>query len=1612
MDASSTPTSLIEAFAAALGKDALAPDEQVFAAQALDGVDAEEIAEAPPEDLAALLAEFWRFAESREGVSLRLRRGEGAGGRPLDLDVLEIVQPDVPFLVDSVMGELAARGIEVKAMVHPVLSVARDSKGRRTGAAEGPRESMIMVLTAPVGEDRREAVRQGLVETLADVHAAVEDFAAMTALMRRAIEDLRSSAAPAQAYGLEEHLAFLEWMTADRFVFLGARSYQYPRDAAGKYLREEPALDPTGGLGVLRDAKRSVLRKASEPAILAEDPDAYLAGAPALTVGKSNARSRVHRRAHMDYVGVRRYAPDGRPSGEVRFVGLFTAEAYEEPARTLPLLRRKIEQVLVRAGRFPSGYAERRLRHIVETYPRDDLFQIDEDTLTRTAMGILHLYDRPRVRLFVWRDMFDRFLSILLFVPREHYHGDTARRAGEILARAWGGRVSALHPRFADEPLARIHVVIGLDPGEHPEPDIAALEAEIAEALRSWSDRFDAAVRGAGDDGETVAALIARYGEAFPIGYRDRYDAEEARKDLQVLEQLGEGPAVRVRPYRSEGDAGSRFRFKLYVRPGPAPLSDVLPIVEHMGLKGLEEAGFPLTPAGAETVWVHDYLLEDAHGEPVPFEDSAAAFEDAFIAVWTGRTESDGFNRLVLELGTPWREAALIRAFARWRQQSGLDPSQAVQEAALGAHPGLARLILDLFRIKFDPAVQASLEDRGAQADAVFAGIEAALQQVQSLDEDRVLRRLAQTVRAMTRTNYYQLDEAGEPKAYISFKVASREVDALPAPKPFREVFVASRRVEGVHTRFGPVARGGLRWSDRRDDFRTEVLGLVRTQQVKNAVIVPVGAKGGFYPKRLPRDGGADAVRAEAVEAYKTFLNGILDLTDNLDADGKVVRPAGVIAHDGDDPYLVVAADKGTASFSDIANGVALSYGYWLGDAFASRGSHGYDHKAMGITARGAWDSARRHFREIGKDIQVEPFVCIGVGDMSGDVFGNGMLLSRATKLIAAFDHRHVFVDPDPDPEKAWAERKRLFDLPRSSWADYDPALISKGGGVFPRSAKQVTVPAETKALLGLQSDALAPNDLVRAVLGTPAEMLYFGGIGTYVKAPGESHADVADKANDAVRLDAGELRAEVIVEGANLGMTQAGRIAYARGGGRINTDAIDNSAGVDTSDHEVNIKILAGQAIAAGLLQASHRDALLMSMTEEVAAHVLAHNYAQTLALTLAEADAPADLDAHARFMTELVELGRLDRRVEGLPGPAALAELKTRGLGLTRPELAVLTAYAKLELSADLVAGDGPDDPYFEATLKAYFPSALARFEAEMRRHRLRREIIATGISNAMVDMAGPTFASRLKSATGCDAAAGARAFEAARRVFRIDSLWAEVAGLDGHGSAAAQTLVFREIAAQLRAQTFWLVSRGAGRPGEPATVQSLIDSLRPTVEVLRAAGAELLSPYERRAVEARGTAMVKAGAPAAVARDVAGLGVLRSAVEIAGLAKAGGWAPEPAARLFHAVGDGFGFDRLRGAAVGLPMTDPFEARAIRQLVIELVDEQTALAGSVLKAAKAPTDTAEAAAAAVAAWSEPRKAAADRVSAMLAEIEAAADGWSFAKLTLAHAALRALGT
>lgn len=1606
---SATPA-VLEALEAAYARIVDGPPgaaEKSFLAQAFDDYAADETPELGGDDLAALLGLAWRSAQSRkagEAARVTVSPLAGADGAPTGYDSVLILQDDAPFLVDSVLGELAEAGVTVRALFHPIVEVEA-----------GRRDSLIIVVIDPLPQERRDALGEGLAQAMADVRAAVTDHAAMVQLMRDAVEQLEASPpAAVDPAVLEENIAFLRWAKSDHFVFLGARDYAYPRSADGGYAPEAPLEVSDQGLGILNDPERRVLRRASEPAVLTPAMQRQLDESEPVTVAKANMRSRVHRRAYMDYVGVKRYGADGKASGETRFVGLFTAEAYDKMAKEVPLIRRKVANALERAGKTPGSHNYKRLKNILENYPRDELFQISEDELLDTALGVLHLYDRPRIRLFTRRDPFDRFVSVLCFIPRERFDAGLRQRIGGILAKAWGGRVSAWYPQLTDQPLTRVHYIIGVEPGAHLNPDPKALEAEVAEAGRSWIDRFETALRAADVDEVAVGPTSAKWAEGFGVSYRDRYDAAEAVADLEQFDRLNDGSMgdgvhaepVAVRAFRTADESPLQFRFKLYRRGSAVPLSDVLPILADMGLKTLEESDHVVRTTGDAPIYIHDFLLEDPRGEALTFADIKAPFEAAFSAVWTGRTESDGFNRLVLELGVDWREAALIRTLARYRQQTGLDPSQAVQETALREYPTVARAILSLFKAKFDPAHGGSVAEREALVAELNDKIVALLQDVKSLDHDRVLRRIALLIGAIKRTNFYQVDAEGVAKPHISIKIASRELEDLPLPKPFREIFVWAPHIEGVHLRFGPVARGGLRWSDRRDDFRTEVLGLVKAQQVKNSVIVPVGSKGGFYPKQLPVGGDRDAVQAEAIRAYKTFLSGLLDITDNIVGEGAPVRPANVVAWEGDDPYLVVAADKGTATFSDIANGVSQSYGFWLDDAFASGGSVGYDHKEMGITARGAWEAVKRHFREMGKDIQSEPFTVVGVGDMSGDVFGNGMLLSKAIKLVAAFDHRDIFIDPNPDTAKSWEERKRLFETPRTSWQDYDKGLISQGGGVFSRSAKTIELTPEIKALLDIEADSVDPTTLMQAILKARAELLYFGGIGTYIKGGGETNAQAGDKANDAIRINGGDVRALVLGEGANLGATQLGRIEAARAGMRLNTDAIDNSAGVDSSDHEVNIKILTGGAIASGNLKAEDRNTLLKSMTDEVGLKVLVHNYDQTLAVSLQQAEGAEALDAQQAFMQHLSSIGKLNRAVEYLPDDARVAEMKLQGTALTRPELAVLTAYSKLELFDEIVGSSAPDDAFFERLLVHYFPAPLAKFEDDMKRHRLRRDIIATVLSNEIVNMAGPTFPDRLRAAAECDTAAMVTAFETARQVFRLDQAWKAVSALDLKIPAEAQTALYREIAKVLRRQTYWLARRAARTE---TTVGGMIAAYQPAADALRAAGPEVLSRFEQQQFEARVATFVGLGAPEDLARDIALLRPMVATADIGDLANELGWSAPAMARLYHQVGAAFDFDRLRVAAGSVPSGDHFDRLAVRRLIQDLMAEQQQLTRAVAKAsAEAAGASEETAETAVDAWIGARIGQVESLRASVDEIETSGTGWTFAKLTIANGAIR----
>jgi glutamate dehydrogenase len=1579
------------------------------------------------EDLVDQAAQFWAYGQDRRvgTLKVRIRAAKAANGKDIGRDVLEIIGRDRPFLVDSVMGEIASQGLDVLAMFHPVVQVRRTEDGQRvdTGGRVLP-ESLIQVHLDTLSDAMRERLEEGVRATLSDVRDSVDDWSDMRAQMDDAIEHLSKAKTLASREELDESISFLSWLRDNHFAFLGCRTYTFEVDETGQPARKEPDILPDSGRGVLRDEDRNVLRKSAEPLLLTPAIEAYMRAPSPVIVAKANMKSRVHRRVYMDYIGVKRYREDGAVIGETRFVGLFTAEAYDQMAREVPLIRRKVRRVLERAAKAPGSHSAKKLQNIVENYPRDELFQTEETDLLQISLGILHLYDRPRTKLFMRRDQFDRFVSCLLFVPRDRYNSKVREDAGELIREAFDGRLSAFYPSFGDSPLARVHFIIGLNPFNHPEPDPAELERRIVALARTWEDDLHNGARISDDPDLRRSAPL--YLGGFTAGYRERFEPDEALADISRMQHLHDDQTLDARACRRAGEPTNRLRVKLYQLGTPLHLSKVLPVLENLGLHVLAEAGYPVQrevgrdasgERQRETVWVHEFEAEMDGAGVEDVSSIAADFEAALLAVLEDRAEDDGFNKLVLGIGVSWREAAFLRACARYRQQTGLDPSQLLQEEALGAHPDIARKLLELAAVKFDPARSESFDERRDRAEALGEEIRTALEAVESLDHDRVLRRIMRLIEAVLRTNFYQTDADGRHKPWISLKIASRMMRHLPEPKPYREIFVWSPRVEGVHIRFGPVARGGLRWSDRREDFRTEVLGLVKAQQVKNAVIVPVGSKGGFYPKQLPDRGDREAWFEEGRESYKVFLRGLLDITDNLVEDA-VKRPDNVICWDDDDPYLVVAADKGTATFSDTANGVAQEeYDFWLGDAFASGGSAGYDHKKMGITARGGWVSVQRHFREIGKDIQTEPFTVVGVGDMSGDVFGNGMLLSKQIKLVAAFDHRDIFIDPDPaDPERTWEERKRLFELPRSSWQDYDKALISKGGGVFSRAAKSITLTDEIRALIGTKDKSLSPNELIRALLKAKTELLWFGGIGTYVKATTEQHYQVGDKANDALRIDAPELGAQVIGEGANLGVTQAARIEFARGGGRVNADFIDNSAGVDSSDHEVNIKILLNPMVRDGAMTLEARNVLLEDMTDTVAEHVLEHNYDQTLALTIARQHAEADIDAHERMMERLEAAGRLDRKVEGLPSAEGMRALKDAGEGLSRPEIAVLISYAKITLFDALVASSVPDDPHFTDSLITYFPKHLAEHAEAMQGHRLKREIIATRLANDMVNLGGPTFIHRSKESTGVDVDAIARAFEAGRRIFRFKDYTDQINALDNKVPAEVQNDLHEEVIRLLRRQTYFLARRGMNQNSE--LIADVINAYQPGIDALKQIVTDIASPFDRKGVERRAARYREGGAPEDLAFNVARLRPLTSSSDVIDLAQRMTWPLDATAWLYHRVGARFGFDRLRGAGGQLKSRLHWDRLAMRRLIEDLYASQETLAaammayaaeagGSLASGIEQPSgDWAEAL---VESWTSANGDEVDRADRALEEISATG-GWTLSKVAISSTQLREL--
>ncbi|HET6753248.1 MAG TPA: NAD-glutamate dehydrogenase [Jiangellaceae bacterium] len=1534
--------------------------------------------------------------------------------------VVEVVTDDMPFLVDSVTMTLTRRDRAIHLVVHPQFVVRRDIAGELLevcdvgesdpAVAEMPDalvESWMHIETdRETNPAEQEKITDELRNVLRDVRDAVEDWQRMQQRCEEIAAELEKNQLPVPAEEVAEAEELLRWLADDHFTFLGYREYMLDSVDGEDVLRAVTG----SGLGILRaDQEISGSFAKLSPRVKARAREKRV-----LVLTKANSRSTVHRNTYLDYVGVKIFDDNGEVVGERRFLGLFTSPAYTESVLRIPILRTKAQQVLERSSFAPSGHSGKDLMQVLETYPRDELFQISVDELFPIALAVVHLQERRQLRLFVREDIYGRYMSCLVYLPRDRFNTAVRERFQNILLRATGGKTIDHTALLSEAVLARLHFVIRMAPDQSlPDLDVPTLEKQLAAATRAWGDDFaDTLAERVGE--EQAARLVRRYRDAFPEAYKEDFPARTAVADVARLEELPEDRGLAMNLYQPVGAPQNERRFKIYRTGSPISLTQVLPILSRMGVEVIDERPYEVIRHGDSVdapAWIYDFGLRYQARQVADASGRKELFQEAFAAVWHDEAESDGFNALVLQAGLSWREASILRAYAKYLRQAGSTFSQNYLEECLSAHVTIAKLLVDLFETRFDPdRFVDDPEGRDIAAKEIVARLERALDDVASLDQDRILRSFLALVQATLRTNYYRVSSPEKASAALAFKLNPSAIPELPDPRPMFEVWVYSPRVEGVHLRFGAVARGGLRWSDRREDFRTEVLGLVKAQAVKNAVIVPVGAKGGFVAKRLPDPAvNREAWLTEGVESYKTFIRALLDVTDNRAADRSIVPPPRVVRHDPDDPYLVVAADKGTATFSDIANGVAIDYGFWLGDAFASGGSAGYDHKAMGITARGAWESVKRHFREMGRDCQSEDFTCVGIGDMSGDVFGNGMLLSTHIRLVAAFDHRHVFLDPNPDAATSYEERKRIFQLPRSTWADYNPALISEGGGVHPRSAKRIEITPQVRQRLGIDESVteMTPPDLLRAILMAPVDLLWNGGIGTYVKAAAETHADVGDKANDAIRINGAELRAKSVGEGGNLGFTQLGRIEYAISGadgegGQINTDAIDNSAGVDTSDHEVNIKILADGIVREGDLTEKQRNELLAAMTDEVGRLVLASNYGQNVALASGVYQAANLAHVHRGYVSKLEAEGKLNRALEFLPSDRQFAERIQAGRGLTSPELSVLLAYTKNLMYGELLDTPLPDDPYLRNALHAYFPTDLHnRYPERIDEHPLRREIVTTRVVNDLVNVAGTTFAYRLGMETGGTMEDLARAHTVASVVFGVPELMADVAALDNVVAADMQTRMRLEGRTITERATRWLtVNR---RP--PIDIAWQIEFFRAPIARLLGELPTILVGRELDLFVERRKKLTSAGVPADLATRVAVLPPAYAGLGIVETSVATGTDLLGVGRVHFKLGEHLALGQLLERIVALPRTDRWQTMARAALRDDLHAVQTALTAQIIQTTEDGMDTK----ARVKAWAARESVVVGRARETLREI-VDSDTFDLARLSVGLRVVRGL--
>ncbi len=1512
----------------------------------------EDLSERRVDDLYGATVSTWNFVQKHNLDEAKIRvynpDFEQHGWQSTHT-VIEVLHRDLPFLVDSVRIELSRRGLTVHSIHNAVLKFQRDADGQQVrvvgrkdelDAKSGDQslESLIYIeVDRHTDQSELDDLAQSMTEVLSEVRTAVNDFPAMRDKAISLCEELAKSRPPHLSDAdISEATAFLDWLNHDHFTYLGYDEYEVVDEDGKKVLKQMAGSE----LGVLKldDPRYSVQSRHD----MALDARQFVLIPELLSFAKSSSHARVHRPTYADYITIKRFDAEGALIGESRFLGLYTSAVYNETPRNVPILRKKIDAVMQASGLDPDGHNGKQLIQILEVYPRDDLFQIDMHELTETVTGILNIRERRKVRLFIREDSFGKLYSCLVFVPRDIYSTEIRYKVADILCRELDANGSEFHTHFSESALARTQFILRFNGDKAPEYSVKEIEQQIVNIARSWSDDMhDALVERYGE--EKANHYHKLYKDAYPASYRENFSPRGAVIDLGYIDQLSEERTVSMSFYRHLESESSHMQFQLFHAHDPLPLSDVIPVLENLGMRVVGEHPYEIERSDGCTIWVHDFALEPSGGEEINLSEIKDVFKGAFEHTWNGSAENDSFNRLVLTARLNWRQVSILRAYARYMKQVRFNYGQGYIASTLENHPDIARMLLDLFTLRFDPEAEHTAE----KEEQLIARISETLDQVQSLNEDMILRRYMQLMQATLRTNFYQPDANGQVKSYISFKLDTNQIPDVPLPRPKFEIFVYSPRVEGVHMRGGKVARGGLRWSDRHEDFRTEILGLVKAQQVKNAVIVPVGAKGGFVCKCPPEQGGREAILEEGIACYKTFIGALLDVTDNL-VEGEVVPPKMVVRHDEDDPYLVVAADKGTATFSDIANGISQEHGFWLKDAFASGGANGYDHKKMGITARGAWVSVQRHFRELGHNVQTDAFSVVGIGDMSGDVFGNGMLLSEQIQLVCAFNHLHIFVDPNPDTAASFRERKRMFELPRSSWGDYNNKLISEGGGIFPRSAKSIQISPEMKERFAITEDRLSPNDLISAVLKAPVDLIWNGGIGTYVKSSGETHADAGDKANDSLRINGADLNARVIGEGGNLGLTQNARIEYGMKGGASTTDFIDNAGGVDCSDHEVNIKILLDEIVGREDMTGKQRNQLLEDMTDEVADLVLKNNYSQGEALSLAKLMAKEGIGQFRRFINALESEGKLNRELEFIPPDDVLLERFNQGGGLTLPELSVLISYAKADLKLAIVASDVPEDSYIEQELENAFPQVLVKdFRPAMYNHRLKREIVANQLANDLIDHGGIAFIHRLIDSSGAEAAEIARAYVVARDVFGIHSFWQQIEELDYRVSSDVQYGMMQDLMRLIRRATRWFLRPHLAN----MSVSDVIALYEPKVRMLSETIGERLRGAQLESWSQRREELMEQGVPEHLADQVAATSGLYSLLGVVEAERVTGEKLQRVAEVYFELGHQLDLQWIGQKITQLNVHDNWEALARETFRDDLDWQSRALAISVLQ-------------------------------------------------------------